>query len=265
MTVTSFTLAADARPQVEVPFHVVVTARVRERISQLDNLDLPILAEVELLGDERRWTADASGTTYREIITVVAHHTGTIHLSPATLDCIDARDGKAKRYTSNALDIAVGGGAPQTLQNARSAFEVLGRVALALLTFVVGIASVILVVVLLFRRRAPRAAPVLAPAPPDPPPAPSRPRSREDDVRDALLALRSEPTRLQAMRVRALMRHLVGANERETLYDVLARPQAQETGMREVLRTLERAAFTYDGDLPSALDAAIAALERLAA
>ena len=265
LTVTSFTLTADARPQVEVPFHVVVTAHVRERISQLDNLDLPILADVELLGDERRWTADGTGTTYREIITVVAHHTGTIHLAPATLDCIDARDGKAKRYTSNALDIAVGGGAPQTLQNARSAIEVVGRLTFALVTFLVGTASVILVVVLLFRRRAPRAAPVLPPGPPEAPPPPRSPRSREDDVRDALLALRSEPTRPQAMRVRALMRHLVGANERETLHDVLARPQAQEAAMREVLRTLERAAFTYDGDLANALDAAIAALERLAA
>lgn len=250
-------LSSDPHPRVEVPFHVVVTARVRERVTQLDNLDLPILSELELLGDERRWTSDGTGSTYRETITVVAHHTGTIHLAPATLDCIDARDGKAKRYSSNALDVAVGGAPLEPVRNA-------GAALLALVEFGAGLACAILLVVLLFRRRgkAPRApVPVEAPIPVARPVA----RTTQDDLRDALATLRAERSRAGAMRVRAFVRALVGANERETLADVLARPQARDHAMREVLRTLERAAFTYDDDLARALDAAIAALERAAA
>ena len=36
-----------------MPFHLIVTLRVRERVTRIDNLELPLLAELELLGDER--------------------------------------------------------------------------------------------------------------------------------------------------------------------------------------------------------------------
>ncbi len=111
LTVTQLTLSADAvSPKVEVPFDLIVTAHVRERVSELRNLDLPILAEVELLGDEHSVVSNASGTTYTERVRVVAHHSGVITIEPATLDAIDPRDGKAKRYSSNSLSLSVGGG-----------------------------------------------------------------------------------------------------------------------------------------------------------
>lgn len=258
LTVTAFTLSSDvAQPQVEKPFHIVVTARVRERIARLDTITLPILAELELLGDERRWSADANGTTYREVITVIAHHTGSIHLAPATLDCIDARDGAAKRYSSNALDLWVGGNPMQPMVNAESAVTVIGRFILGLVAVLVGVVCAVLIVVLLFRRRT-----RTAPAVPLPPPPPVPVRTADDDLRDACTILSAERSRSAAMRVRTLARRLVGANERETLTDVLRRPQASELRLSEVLGALERAAFTHDADLSDAIDAAIAALEQ---
>jgi hypothetical protein len=264
LTVTSFTLAADTpRPQVEEPFHVIITAHVRERITQLDNLNLPILAELELLGDERHWTTDGAGTTYREVITVVAHHTGTIHLSAATLDCIDARSGKPVRISSNELDLHVGGGAFEPVQTAGNALAVIGRVLVWLVFSLAGIASAILVLVFLFRRRKSVPAPIVADPPP--PPVPVAVRTRESQLRDALLTLQAERSRPAAVRVRAAVWRIVGATDKDTLNDVLKHPQAQEPALREVLSTLERAAFTHDADFPSALDSAIAALERVAA
>jgi hypothetical protein len=264
LTVTSFTLAADTQhPQVEVPFHLLVSVRVRERVNNLDNLDLPVLAELELLGDERRWTSDTGGTTYRETITVVAHHTGAIHLAPATLDVIDARDGKGKRYSSNALDLAVSGGALQPVETAGRAAAAIGGALLWLAVILFGIVCAVLVVLLLFRRRRAQATatPVLenvVPAPPVPV------RTRSDQLRDALTTLRADRTRSTAVRVRTLVWRMVGASERETLSDVLQRPLATEPAMRELLRALERAAFTHDADLPDAIESAVSALEQVA-
>ena len=42
LTVTQLTLASDTpNPQFETPFHLFVTARVRERVTALENIDLP--------------------------------------------------------------------------------------------------------------------------------------------------------------------------------------------------------------------------------
>lgn len=112
LAVTSFTLTADtAKPELEVPFHLFVSLHVREAVPEIDNLNLPVLVDVELLGDSRATQAGPGGTDYRETITVVAHHTGTIALAPATLQVIDARDGKAKQYSTNPLTLQVTGAA----------------------------------------------------------------------------------------------------------------------------------------------------------
>ncbi|MBV8531094.1 MAG: hypothetical protein JO104_07225, partial [Candidatus Eremiobacteraeota bacterium] len=51
LTVESFVLSADTpAPRVDVPFHLILTLRVRERITLIENLNLPMLAELELLG-----------------------------------------------------------------------------------------------------------------------------------------------------------------------------------------------------------------------
>lgn len=259
LTVRGFTLSADtATPRLEEPFHLIVVVRVRERVSSLANLDLPILAELELLGDERHVTSDRNGTTYREVIGVVSHHAGDIHVSPATIDAIDPRDNRSKRYFSNDLTVRVTGGALEPLRGAGASAAGFARTIFNAIVLLLGIAAAIFIVVTLARRR-PRVALVNPPAL-EPVFAPVE-RNPRDVLHDGLLTLRAERTRGAALAVRSLARHLVGATDTETLADVLRRPSAYDARMRDALVTLERAAFTYDSDLPAAIDAAIHSLE----
>ncbi|MDP9024438.1 MAG: hypothetical protein M3N13_03545 [Candidatus Eremiobacteraeota bacterium] len=259
LSVRQFTLSADtAAPKLEVPFHLVLTVRAGERVSSIANLDLPILAELELLGDERRVTSDRSGTTYREIIGVVAHHAGDIHVSPATVDAIDPRDRRGKRYFSNDLTLHVTGAVLAPLTSAGNSARSLLRAVMNAILLVAGIAATVFIVMTLARRRR-RQVGVALPLP-DPVIEPPE-RSARDVLHDGLLALRAERTREAAVAVRSLARHIIGASERETLADVLRRPGAYDPRMRDVLRTLERAAFTYDSDVTAAIGAAIHALE----
>ena len=70
LAVTSFALSTDtASPAIDVPFHLVLRLRVRQHVARIENLDLPILAELELLGDVRETVSNAGGTEYRETIT----------------------------------------------------------------------------------------------------------------------------------------------------------------------------------------------------
>ncbi|MGB6518019.1 MAG: hypothetical protein WBE79_05850, partial [Candidatus Cybelea sp.] len=116
LTVESFVLSSDtAAPRIDTPFHLTVTLRVRERVARIDNLDLPILAQLELLGDERETASGPHGTLYRESITVVAHEGGALAIAPATLQAIDARDGKPKQWFTNGLRLRVAGSAARPL------------------------------------------------------------------------------------------------------------------------------------------------------
>jgi hypothetical protein len=264
LTVTQLTLASDtAQPHIETPFHLIITVRVRERVQELDNLDLPILAELELLGDEHTLVADSSGTTYRETITVIAHHSGDITIAPVTLDARDARTGRAQRYFSNALTVHVGG-----LTAAAAAFDVwasvraflafMFRVAL----FCAGIACAALLLYLLYLRRKRPAPPPAPPAVTLPPPIPVV-RDRKSILLEALDVLRLDPTRAGAMRARHIVRRMIGVSDTETLADVLRRPEAADPELRACLQALERAGFTHEGDLRAAIDAARVQLERV--
>jgi hypothetical protein len=260
LTVTQLTLTADtANPHIETPFHLVVTARVRERVTEIDNVNLPLLAELELLGDEHSITASESGTVYRETITVIAHHTGAITIEPVTLDAIDARDGKAKRYFSNALTISVGG--LSVVSATVDIWGAIGSFFLALFKLVLwllGIAAILAVVAAVMRRRPPPAQPVVTLAPPTP-----VERDPRAVLREALGALQHDPTRAGAMQARHVVRGMVGASDTETLADVLQRPNVQDPRLRATLAALERAGFTHDADLAPAIAAAIAELERM--
>ncbi len=268
LTVTSFTLTADtAKPELEVPFHLIVSLHVRETVPEIDNIELPVLVDVELLGDTRATQAGPGGTDYRETITVVAHHTGKIALAPATLQVIDARDGKGKQYSTNPLNLQVVGAtiptAPDEVTPAlwNIARQLLGWV----LIWAIGIGAIVLIVVLLARRR-PQAAPAPVGTPPPPEPRPVLPvRTRRQRLQDALTVLRADRNRPTAVRVRTVVWELIGASEGETLADVLRRPEAADPRMAGVLRALERAAFTYDDDVAPAIDAACEALERFLA
>jgi hypothetical protein len=261
LTVESFTLSSDTtRPQIDVPFHLIVTLHVRERVLEINNLELPILAELELLGDERQTSAGPHGTVYRETITVAAHQTGTITIAPATLQAIDARDGKPKQWYTNALRLQVGGVSREILRNDEHAALAVVAAALRALLWAAGIACIAAIAVLVFKRRQPP-----LPLPPAAPavPQPSQPlRSRREQLQDALTVLRAEPTRAGAVRVRSAIWRMVGATNGETLDDVLHRSEASDARMRSLLIALERGAFTYDDDLAAAIRDACSALER---
>lgn len=266
LTVQSFVLGVDTTvPRVDVPFHLVLTLRVRQRVGQIENLNLPILAQLELLGDERETTSGPQGTEYRETITVVAHDPGSVTLGSATLQAVDARDGKAKQWFTNGLTLHVGGAGSRALRNA-------GRAAAAdavavlwfllwLVVWLVGIGCIVVVALLLFRGRR-RVVPAI-PAQPMPAPAPP-PRTRRQQIEDAFAVLSAERTRAAAIRVRMAIWRMVGASDGETLGDVLRTIDSHDEETRRLLISLERSAFTYDADLEAAIDDACSALARYA-
>lgn len=259
LTVQSFELSADTTsPRIETPFHLVVSLRVRQRVAQIANLNLPLLAQLELLGDERVTTSSANGTQYRETITVVAHDAGAVAIEPATLQAIDARDGKPKEWFTNALTLHVAGPAPASVLGA--ALGTALRVGLRLLLWVIAIACIVFIVILLLRRR--RRRPAIVVAPPPAPPPPMRVRSQREQAQDALAVLRKERTRPAAVVVRGAIWRMVGASDGETLGDVLRRTDSRDEMMRGLLIALERSAFTYDQDLQAAIEDACSALER---
>ncbi len=261
LAVQSFTLSSDsARPRIDEPFHLIVALRVRQRLDQVANLQLPMLADVELLGDERQTVSTPNGTQYRETITVVAHRAGAIAFAPATLQAIDARDGKPKQWFTNGLTVYVSGVSAPALR--QEAGLMLQRVAAALrlLLWVLGVAAIVAVIVVLLLRRRPRPIAVTVIAPEPPPPILAR--SRREQFEDALTVLRAERTRASAVAVRTAIWRMLGAGDGETLGDVLRRPESSDPVMRGLLIALERSAFTYDGDLRGAIEDACAALER---
>jgi hypothetical protein len=266
LTVQAFVLSADTmQPQVDVPFHVVVTLHVRERVGQIINLQLPMLAQLELLGDERQTLTDPRGTQYREVVTVVVHDAGRFTIAPATLQAIDARDGKPKQWFTNDLPLSVRASATRVASGVAAGLLVhVARILAALIWFALLVGAALLAIFLL-RRRAPLA-PVRAPVaePVSYQRAPSESERRRHQIEDALLVLRAERTRSAAVRVRAAVWRIIGAPEGETLGDVLRRPGCGEGPLRDLLVALERSAFTYDEDLAAAVDDAGAALERYA-
>ena len=260
LTVQSFALSSDtARPRLDEPFHLALTLRVRERVAQVTNLNLPFLADVELLGDERQTVSGPSGTQYRETITVVAHHAGSLAIAPATLQAIDARDGKPKQWYSNGLTLSVGGVSASALR--QGAAQLLsGAAAVArVLLWVLAVAIVVLAIIALLRRRR-RVA--VAPPAPAPAPPPIVTRSRHGQLQDALVVLRAERTRASAVAVRGAIWRMIGANDGATLGDVLRRRESSVPETRELLIAIERSAFTYDDDLQPAIQDACFALER---
>lgn len=250
--VQTLTLSADtATPQLEVPFHLTIRARVSEPVQELRNLELPEFVGLESLGDQRSLSATPKGTQYDEVLTVVAHQSGSINVSPAYLDAIDARDGKPKRFLSNSLRLTVGRGALSPVNAIATLFSVLFRIFLGALLLV----AAIFVLVVIFRRRpAPPAAAVDPPAeivaaPPDP----------DASVRVALHDLRSVRDRVHVLHLRAALWQRSGVPAGATLSDFLiAEPNVAR---RSAARAVEVAAFVDDDVLQRCIDEAVRATE----
>jgi hypothetical protein len=257
LDVESFALTADTTtPQVDTPFRLIVTLRVRERVAQIDNLNLPDFAQLELLGDERETASGPRGTEYRETISVVAHDGGELTIAPATLQAIDARDGRAKEWFTNDLKIRIAG---RRALPASGALFWGARLAAWVLLAALGAGVLATVIGRLLRRRPKRApaAPLVAAAAP-----PARVRTLRDQARDALTVLRANPSRTSAVTVRSAIWRMAGAPEGATLGDALQRPIARDIGLRGLLIALERSAFTSDNDLKAAIEDTCSALAR---
>jgi len=258
LNVASFTFSADTRtPAQEQPFHLVIEVRLNGRVTDLEGVVLPQLGTLEILGDEKHTLAAGAGTAYRETIAVVAHRGGDIRIPPAYLDAIDARDGKPKRFLSNGLTLHVAGPA-SVLASPRA-----GARLLSIVGFLAGALVIVGLAFAAFGMRRPAAPVPASEAPPPEEPVVALARSDGPSAAAAIARehLARDRSREGALAARTALWRAVGANDGETLADVVRRPAAHDPALRAVLRALERAAFTDDLDRPAAIDDALRALD----
>ena len=232
--------ADSVRVRVGEPFHLAIHVRVRENVAALDELQIPDVGTMQVLGDERHTTHSPAGTDVTETLTLEPVARGRFTFAPAYLDAIDARDRKPKRFSAN-HPVTVVVDAP--LGVPALAGEDLGLLLRRLLggaLIVLGLVAAVVLLVLLDERRRRREPPVVpAPQPTVAPPPP--PRTPRDEVAAALRAYRVAPRRRGARRAarRAVRRgrRAPGA----TLRDALGASGDQR--LRAALLAAERAAF----------------------
>ena len=252
--VLGFKVTSDTtHPRVGVPFHITLTVRVRERVTQLQYVSPPTFFGLESLGDQRRLTQlHSGGSIYQETLTLVARKPGPTAIGSAYLDAVDLRDSKTKRFFSNDLILRVMGVA---LPGARSTISALLLSLLGLLLFV-AVAFAALVIIRL-RRLAARVETarqtVVSP-----------PRATIG-VDDALAALRVRRDRPSVLCVREALWHIAGASDGETLDDVLQHEEVRSDGLSRILISIEHAAFIDDVHLQRAIDNALSADEHMLA
>lgn len=233
------------RSQVRVGemFHLVVHVRVRENLSALDELVVPDVATMQLLGDERRITHGAGGTEVVETLTLEPTAGGRYTFAPAYLDAIDPHALRPKRFSADrASTVVVTDPAPAA---GGDGWE-LGRSIATLVVVFVVIAAVALA--LLGRIRARRERSLVAdvtlclskgPAAP-PRPSLSTPRVRGERVAEALRAYRRSPGSTMLERLRAALFGAAGAAPGATLRDAL---RIGDPALHDALRAAEGAAF----------------------
>ena len=266
LTVSALGMHADvSRAAVGQLFHITIHAHVAQPGVGLEELVvLPEYTNLTPLGDVRATTSGPGGTDYTETLSVSGVHPGTAEISPVTIDAIDAKTGKSERFSSNALSIEIVDG---TLgQNPVSWIAGVAATVVRWLVGVLGILAAIFVLFALLRRRRGRTLPpprYVAPPPPPPPPARvvETPQTR---LRVSIDRLRREPTRANAVAVRAELFALAGASETETLGSILARLNGDNPALRAALRSAERAAFIEDRYIIGAINDLIPAAERIA-
>ncbi len=235
--VDALSMRAD-RTQVQVgeTFHLAIHVHVREPVTRLDELVIPDVGTMQLLGDERNVSTSPSGADVVETLTLEPTQAGTFTFAGAYLDAIDARTGKPSRFSSNPVRVVVAAPAPRLGEAVWSAVQLL--VAMVLWALVVAVVIAAIVLVVRFRRR-PR--PVVDAAAPVVPAAPPPARSPRDVVADALRAYRDSPANGSLLRLRGALFVAAGASEGATLRDALAR--TDDAALRDALIAAEHAAF----------------------
>jgi hypothetical protein len=219
-------------------FHLAIHAHVREQVTQLDELVVPDVGTMQLLGDERHVSTSPSGTDVVETLTLEPTQSGTFTFAGAYLDAIDARTGKPSRFSANPVRVVVASPAPRLGEAMWSAVQLFFTLSLWALVIGVVIAAVVLVV--RFRRRARPVVDVAPPVVPAPAPSPP-PRSPRDAVAEALRAYRDSPANGSLLRLRGALFAAAGESEGATLRDALAR--TDDPALRDALVAAEHTAF----------------------
>ncbi len=239
--VESLGMRADrTRVHVGEPFHLAIHVRVREDVAALDELQIPDVGTMQVLGDERRTIHSAAGTDVVETLTLEPSARGRFTFAPAYLDAIDGRDGKPKRFSADhPVTVVVDLPGPLGADPGRLLRRLAGGLLVAL---GLGLALVLLVLLgRMRRRREPPAVPAPQPvavAPPAPP------RSPRDEVAAALRAYRLAPSAAALAGLRAALFAAAGAAPGATLRDALG--ATADGRLRGALLAAERAAFGPD-------------------
>jgi hypothetical protein len=228
-------------------FHLAIHVRVAENVSALDELVIPDVGRLQLLGDERHTTHAAHATDVVETLTLDATETGRYTFAPAYLDAIDPHDLRPKRYSAN-HGITVVVASPAVVAR-RDPWAIGRSLASAVAVVVIGAVLGLALLGRIRPRRERSPVPDVAlywknapPAPPPPPP-PATPRER---VAEALRAYRRSPGRVALEKLRAALFEAAGATPGATLRDALRtlRHAANEDPvLSDALRAAEDAAF----------------------
>jgi hypothetical protein len=228
-------------------FHLVIQARVRENIATLDELVVPDVVAMQLLGDERRAAHDAGGTDIIETLTLEATMRGRYTFAPAHLDVIDPHELRPKRFSADRAVTVVVAGPPLMV---RVDGWALGRSLATLLAALVAFAGVTLALMGRVRARRERTlvadvtlcfskGPPSRAAPSRAPPERSTPRER---VAEALRVYRRLPAAPALEKLRAALFGAAGAPPHATARDALV-ALGRNDALRDALLAAERTAF----------------------
>ncbi len=213
-------------------FHLTIHARVAQRIDALDDLVIPDVGTMHVLGDERHVTHGPAGTDVDEVLTLEPAEPGLVTIAGATLDAIDDRTGKPTRFTADTVRIQIGPPASTGLPWERIIAGV-----------ILGGAVVAMGALALTRLARPRRSAEIAPSVPAvvvaaPVAVALSPR---DDVRVALRAYRAQPSRGTVDTLRAALYRASGVAGGATLADALR--SVRDERLRTALRAADAAAF----------------------
>ncbi len=234
--VDALSMRADkTRVTVGETFHLAIHVRVRERVAALDELEVPDVGTMHLLGDERHVSAGASGTDVVETLTLEPTTPGPFTFPAAYFDAIDATTKKPSRFAANPVRVVVTAQALYYESPRAVLFRLLALGLVALVVLFGALALVALVVALQRRKRRP----VVAPSAPPVPAAP--PRTPRDEVADAVRAYRSAPADGALRRLRVALFSAAGVPPGATLRDALGK--TGDGALRPALCAAEHAAF----------------------
>ncbi|HZO94582.1 MAG TPA: hypothetical protein VFB22_12575 [Candidatus Baltobacteraceae bacterium] len=238
--VTALSMRADrTRVRVGGIFHLAIHVHVRENVTALDELVIPDVGTMQLLGDERAVSHGGGGTDDVETLTLEAVKSGPFTFRPAYLDAIDANTGRPSRFSSNAVRVDV---VPPAAEASRT-YGRFAEIAIEALLALLAVVAVFLGVRAAVRLRQARARSTTDVAPPQPraAPVPAPARSPREEVADALRAYRAAPDEPALRRLRAALFAAAGSNGGATLNDALRTTSDRE--LRAALVAAERAAF----------------------